>query len=334
MAHPAIRHAVVGPREAAPGDMRLVAWIVPHGEPVPVADLRRDLQAQLPDSLLPNIFIYLPALPLTPNGKLDRAALPAPQWSLSATGSLPVAARTPLEEVLCVLFAELLGRATVGVHDDFFAHGGHSLLATRLVARIRDALQVALPLRAIFTTPTPAGIAAALQAVRNSGQAHASTGPLHSLRSTAQQTGSMAPLSAMQQRLWFLDQLQPGSRAYHLPWAARLRGRLDRRALQAAVDALVARHAVLRTRFVAHDGVASQQLLDLAELPANWIAVEFTELVRMNCPAPCLNACSVCISIWLPVLCCACGCCRSHRTISCWCWSCITSSRMAGRCRC
>ena len=275
MAHPAIRCAVVGLREAAAGDARLVAWVEPQAEPVSAAELRQALQAQLPDWLVPNVFVFLPALPLSPNGKIDRAALPDPQWDAAASGPVPVAARTPVEEAVCALFAEVLGRTVVGVHDDFFACGGHSLLATRLVARIRDALQVELPLRVIFTSPTPAGIAAALADAQGSGRLGPPAISQYGLHTDAQPADAPAPLSAMQQRLWFLDRLQPGSRAYHLHWAARLRGPLDRKALQAAVNALLLRHAVLRTRFVEHDGVASQQVLPPADMPGGGIAVEF-----------------------------------------------------------
>ncbi|MFZ1624464.1 MAG: amino acid adenylation domain-containing protein [Gammaproteobacteria bacterium] len=282
MEHPAIRQAVVGRRETAAGDARLVAWVVLGDPALPVADLRLELQTRLPDYLVPNLFVILPALPLSPNGKIDRSALPEPQRDAASVGPMSVGARTPVEEVVCALFAEVLGCSVVGVHDDFFAGGGHSLLATRLVARIRDALQVELPLRAIFTTPTPAGIAAALADVQADRQGGGRLrGPdisRYARHSGAQPTDLLAPLSAMQQRLWFLDRLQPDSRAYHLPWAVRLRGRLDRTALQAAVDALVARHAVLRTRFIEADGMAVQQVLPRADLPEGRVCVECVAL--------------------------------------------------------
>jgi amino acid adenylation domain-containing protein len=274
VACPGISAAVVGLREAAPTDARLVAWVVADDPSLSVPALRQVLHRQLPDWLVPNVFVLLPALPLSPNGKIDRAALPEPQWHAADAAALPVGARTPLEEAVCGLFAEVLGRTVVGVHEDFFASGGHSLLATRLIARIRDALQAELPLRAIFTAPTPAGVAALLADAQASGQNPVPDSADMVLRARAGED-QFAPLSAMQQRLWFLDRLQPGSRTWHLPWAVRLRGPLDRRALQAAVDALVARHAVLRTRFVEHDGVASQRVLGMAELPAHWIRVEF-----------------------------------------------------------
>jgi amino acid adenylation domain-containing protein len=278
MEHPAIRHAVVGRRETAAGDAQLVAWIVRNDPAVPVADLRPELQASLPDYLVPNIYVTLPALPLNPNGKIDRSALPEPQWDAMSPRPMPVSARTPVEGAVCALFAEVLGRTAVGVHDDFFACGGHSLLATRLVARIRDALQVELPLRVIFSAPTPAGIAAALAAIQTSGRVLAPDLSCYGQHPGAPPAAMPVPLSAMQQRLWFLDRLQPGSRGYHLPWAVRLRGQLDRQALQTAVDTLIARHALLRTRFVENDGLATQQVLDIADVPGGWISVEFVAL--------------------------------------------------------
>lgn len=278
VAHQSVSAAVVGLREVTPGDARLVAWVVPADPAVSATGLRQTLQAQLPDWLVPNVFVMLPALPLSPNGKIDRAALPAPQWQAIDSGLTQVAARTPIEAAVCALFAELLGRRDVGIHDDFFASGGHSLLATRLVARIRDALQVELPLRVIFTAPTPAGVAAAL--AQTPGSSHNGDDGIWRMvpRTGVQPADAPAPLSAMQQRLWFLDRLQPDSRAWHLPWALRLRGELNRKALQTAVDALVVRHAILRTRFAEYDGVASQQVLAMADLPEPWIAVESVTL--------------------------------------------------------
>ncbi len=149
----------VGVREAAPGDARLVAWVVGQrgegGAGLEAGALRAALRRQLPDYLVPSAFVVLERLPLTPNGKLDRQALPAPVWGAGGAGRA-AAARSALEATLCALFAEVLGGAGVGICDDFFALGGHSLLATRLVSRIRDELGVELALRELFTHPTVA----------------------------------------------------------------------------------------------------------------------------------------------------------------------------------
>ena len=154
--------AVAGLREAPGGDTRLVAWVVPRSGALTTERLRGELALRLPDYMLPSAWVELAALPLTPNGKVDRRGLPAPQWSAVVTaGGAP---GTPVEAALCELYGAVLGRSGVGAHDDFFALGGHSLLATRLVARIRDALAVELPLRAVFEAPTPAGLAGWLAA--------------------------------------------------------------------------------------------------------------------------------------------------------------------------
>ncbi|WP_037903207.1 phosphopantetheine-binding protein, partial [Streptomyces sp. NRRL S-350] len=141
--------------------------------------------------MVPAAFVVLDELPLTPNGKLDRRALPAPTTTTTTTGRAP---RTPEEEVLCALFADILGLPRIGADDDFFDHGGHSLSATRLISRIRSTLNTELGLRDLFATPTPAGLATKLTP-------HTGTRP--TLRTTPTRPDPL-PLSYAQQRLWFL----------------------------------------------------------------------------------------------------------------------------------
>ncbi|MFB7658191.1 amino acid adenylation domain-containing protein, partial [Streptomyces sp. NPDC056128] len=151
-------HCVVIVREDRPGDQRIAAYAVPaEGCEADPARLRRRLQTMLPDHMVPSAFVMMDRLPLTANGKLDRKALPVPAHVPAAgSGRGP---RTAHEEVLCALFAEVLGLERVGIDDDFFELGGHSILATRLVSRVRNQLGVELPIRAMFDTPTVAGIA-------------------------------------------------------------------------------------------------------------------------------------------------------------------------------
>ncbi|HEX7243162.1 MAG TPA: amino acid adenylation domain-containing protein, partial [Longimicrobiaceae bacterium] len=216
--HPAVRDAVVVAREDAPGERRLVAYFAAGGEPPAAGELRRHLGEHLPDYMVPSVFVALDALPLTPSGKLDRRALPAPE---GGSGDAHVPPRSATERVLADAWAEVLGVERVGVHDNFFELGGHSLLATRVVARVREAFRMELPLRALFEAPTVARLAERVAALRTEGGT-AGAAPLVPLP----RDGDL-PLSFAQQRLWFIDQLEPGSPAYNLPAALRLRGRLD-----------------------------------------------------------------------------------------------------------
>ncbi|MGV9270182.1 non-ribosomal peptide synthetase, partial [Kitasatospora sp. NPDC003701] len=159
--HPALIRVVVLAREDVPGDRRLVAYVVPApGVAAPTAaELGAHVAAVLPDHMVPSAFVAVAALPLTPNGKLDRAALPVPARTAAAAGRAP---RTPVEQVLCGLFAEVLELPEVGIDDGFFELGGHSLLATRLIARVRDTLGAELAIRTLFEAPTVAGLAGRL----------------------------------------------------------------------------------------------------------------------------------------------------------------------------
>ncbi|MGW3916623.1 amino acid adenylation domain-containing protein, partial [Streptomyces sp. NPDC005070] len=248
--HPGVAQVAVLARHDRTDDTRLVAYLVPAPDAAPrPAELRGHLRERLPEYMVPAAFVTLESLPLTANGKLDRRALPAPDLAPANTGRAP---RTPQEQILCELFAEVLGVAGAGVEDSFFDLGGHSLLATRLAARVRATLGVELELRTLFETPTPAGVACALAGARPAQSAL-----------LPRPRPERIPLSFAQRRLWFLHQLEGAGENYHISLAWRLSGNLDRRALEAALADVVVRHETLRTVFPVVDGVPYQQVLDI-----------------------------------------------------------------------
>ncbi|GGW45908.1 non-ribosomal peptide synthetase [Streptomyces lucensis JCM 4490] len=239
-AHPALTDVAVLAREDRPGARRLVAYVVgPGGRDV--AELSAFAARILPDYLVPSAFVPLDTLPLSRNGKVDRAALPAP-----GTTHRParVAPRTEAEHRTVGVFAEVLGSEPPGVEDDFFQLGGDSILSIRLASRLAETFDTDVTPRTVFTHPTPAALARLLGQRQGSGRPE--------IAPVARD--AVAPLSHAQQRLWFLDEFEPGGAEYVTALALRLRGTLDTGALRAALGAVVARHESLRTTFDSVDG--------------------------------------------------------------------------------
>jgi len=256
---PAVKEAVVVAREDTPGDPRLVAYIVtPDGQPAPAADLRRALAAALPEYMVPAAFATLAALPLTPNGKVDRNALPAPEPERTE-GS--VAPRNPVEEALAGIWGDVLGVDRVGIHDGFFELGGHSLLAAQVLARLRDAFGVELPLAELFDAPTVAAQARMVEQALRAGAGLAVPPIPPADRSVP------IPASLAQQRLWLAEQIDPGNASYNVPCIVRMTGTLDEPALERALNEVVRRHEALRTTLVEVGGEPRQIIAEPFAVP-------------------------------------------------------------------
>ncbi|MDZ7959079.1 MAG: amino acid adenylation domain-containing protein [Aulosira sp. DedQUE10] len=259
--HPEVEEAIVIAREDEPGNQRLVAYILPKVVTVSNKDLRQFLQGQLPEYMIPSAFALLEAFPLSPNGKVDRRALSAPEEINSDRTETFVAPRTPVEEILANIWAEVLAVKQVGINDNFFELGGHSILATQIVSRIRETLQVELMLRSLFESPTVVGLAAQIEAILQDKQ-NLFLPPLLS-RGCNQEI----PLSFAQQRLWFFSQLEPDSPAYNVNGAIKIQGAINIEALSRSINEIVKRHEVLRTKLIVVNGKAVQAIAPELVLP-------------------------------------------------------------------
>ncbi len=255
---PGVREAAVEVREG-PGGKRLVGYVVAaEGSSVDVAGVRAGLRERLPDHMVPAALVVLDRMPLTPAGKLDRAALPEPDSV--GTPSERTGPATPTELLLADVWAEVLGGERPAPGDDFFALGGHSLLAARVVSRVRETLGVAVPVRALFEAPTLGGLARRVDALRT--QVAGARAPIEVVP-----RDRPLPVSPAQGRIWLQHHLSPAPESYNLGVALRLRGPLSPAALRGALEAVVARHEALRTRFVEQRGEPVQVVEPPMALP-------------------------------------------------------------------
>jgi amino acid adenylation domain-containing protein len=267
-AHPDVRETVVVVHPASSGTDCLVSYVVlDRASPISRSELRRYLSERLPAYMVPAAFVVLEQLPLTPNGKVNRKALPAPE-NIHAEAGAGGGPRTHVEELIAAIWSQVLKVEPIDINDNFFELGGHSLLATQVVSRVREAMQVDIPLRSLFESPTVAAMAAVVQAAGGLRNAP----PI-----TRVARDDKLALSSAQQRLWFLDQLQPESSFYNISGGVRLIGKLNTLALKQSLNEVIKRHEILRTGFAMADGQPVQliappgelqvPLIDLSRLP-------------------------------------------------------------------
>jgi amino acid adenylation domain-containing protein len=247
---PAVESCVVTAHGDPRGNKSLVAYVVTRdGEQLTRAEMQQHLSARLPSYMVPAELLELRALPLTANGKVDRTALPEPpRRSLGAAAEPRDEPQTPLHQGLISIWVEILGVEAIGPRDDFFALGGDSLMATRVVSRIRSVLGIDISIRALFENPTVAALAEVV--VAQSARQEERRGP--AIHPAAR--GDRLPLSFGQERLWFLDHLEPNSAAFNSAFAYHLEGDLDAELLEWSIGEVVRRHEVLRTTFETDDG--------------------------------------------------------------------------------
>jgi amino acid adenylation domain-containing protein len=286
--HPGVGQAVVMAREDLPGDRVLVAYITGKGKnDVTPNDLRSFVKQKLPQYMVPSSIVVMETFPLTPNGKLNRKALPAPEDALTERETSYVAPRTPAEEILAGIWVNVLKLKQVGVHDNFFDIGGHSLKAVQVVARVRDAFGVEIPVRKVFETPTISGLAQLLAVQPFATVANSKILPV--LRN------GPLPLSFSEEALRFMARLFPNRPTFNMIVAARLIGELDTAALEKSINAIIRRHEILCTTFrtsgghpvriISEPATIALQPIELRNLPSNGEA-ELFKLVAQESTTP------------------------------------------------
>jgi amino acid adenylation domain-containing protein/non-ribosomal peptide synthase protein (TIGR01720 family) len=246
--HPNVHQAVVVVREDIPGDKRLVAYLVLDQKLEAIATtLKCFLEANLPNYMVPAIFMILDSFPLTPNGKVDRRNLPAPDRLRRDLEEVYVEPCNPIEEKLALIWAELLGLGQIGVNDNFFHLGGHSLIATQMLARVREVFQVELSFCQIFENPTIKSLAQLIEHSHKEQQ-------WQCLAIERIPHEGLLPVSFAQERVYFIQQLAPESNAYQFQATLQFRGQLNIVILQQCLSEIVLRHEIFRTTYPAVNG--------------------------------------------------------------------------------
>jgi amino acid adenylation domain-containing protein len=244
LSHPRIRETAVVDLDDADKTKFLCAYVVLDDQAGP-AGLRDFLAEHLPEHSLPSAFVVLEELPRTLSGKVDRRALPLPEWVRKESGAAIDLPRSPAEEIMATLFAQVLCLGRVGIHESFFELGGHSLLATQLLSRVRSAFDVEIPLRDLFSRPTVAGLAAEIERLRRGADGQ----QVPTIASFRQDRSSPPPLSFAQERYWAGRHSEARTVAKTVPTLMHLAGPFDRLCLGQALAAIVDRHEILRTSF-------------------------------------------------------------------------------------
>ena len=269
--HPAVLDAAVIVQQDEADQKYLAAYLVASGDEVLSTGLLRSyLLAQLPLYMVPTVFVVLDELPRTPSGKLDRPALVEVEGERVVLSSSYEAPRGPEEEILVGIWSQVLGVERVGIHDNFFELGGHSLLATKMVSRMREAFQIEAPLNTLFERPTISGLAQTIRAIKDSELGIQAPPIVPVLREQ-----DMVP-SFAQQRLWFLDQLEPGNLFYNMPMAVHIEGSFNIAALEYSLNEIIRRHEILRTTYVAVDGEPRQVITP--ELLIDMPLIDFSDM--------------------------------------------------------
>lgn len=269
---PAVRQVVVVLQEEDSQNKRIVAYVVPRDDSLSIEPLQEFLKEKLPDYMIPSVFVFLDELPLTPNGKINRRALPSPDSERPRLQTQYIAPRTPVEELLVGIWRELLELEHIGIYDNFFQSGGHSLLGTQLISRISQTFGVRIPLRVLFDKPTIAGLAD-LISTKNLLLEQEMILPHSPLVQTNNHKEGF-PLSYAQQRLWFFEQLEPGTAVYNIPILFQLSGQLQIPALQHSLNEIVRRHEILHTYFVTTHGEPRQYSVPAVNIPISIINLQ------------------------------------------------------------
>ncbi len=259
LSHPKVEIAAAVVRTDAKGDQIIFGYAAARdGAQLAVTELQSFLRERIPEYMIPSAFVMLDSLPLTPNGKVDRKALPVPDVAETSGESDQV--RTPVEEILAGIWADVLRLKEVNINQNFFDLGGHSLLATQVVSRVRRVLNLDIPLRLLFESPTISSFARSLDQLRKAGRVWEAP-PIRPVS-----RDQMLPLSYAQQRLWLMQQLDPRSAAYNITNSLRVRGALNLAAVRMSLQEIARRHEVLRTRFEVREGMAVQVIEEAREV--------------------------------------------------------------------